>query len=91
MRQFDSFTASELYCPACRRAQPVYERLLLVLPGKEIYDIRCRQCSTSLAQREARAAPLSAQLSAPRKTESSVRPPARRRLEMKPQARKVGS
>lgn len=65
MRQFESFSASELYCPKCRSARPVYERLLLVLPRKEIYDIRCRACGTSLGQREARAPSLNAQLAAP--------------------------
>ena len=31
---------------------PVRERLLLVLPGKEIYDYLCTGCSESLGQRE---------------------------------------
>ena len=29
--QFGNFIASELYCPKCKRAQPVRERLLLKL------------------------------------------------------------
>ena len=32
MRQFDQLKATELFCPKCRTAQPVRERLLLVLP-----------------------------------------------------------
>lgn len=65
MQQFEKFSASELFCPKCRVAQPVYERLLLVLPHAELYDIRCRVCTTSLGQREAKAAPLSAQMARP--------------------------
>jgi hypothetical protein len=65
MQQFDTFSASELFCPRCRRAQPVYERLMLVLPHAELYDIRCRVCATSVGQREAKAPPLSAQMARP--------------------------
>ncbi len=64
MQQFEKFSASELYCPQCRRAQPVYERLMLVLPHAELYDIRCRTCAMSVGQREAKAPPLSAQMHA---------------------------
>ena len=49
--QFGSFIASELYCPKCRRAQPVRERLLLVLPNGELHEYLCVQCSSSLGQR----------------------------------------
>lgn len=49
--QFGNFTASELYCPKCRRAQPVRERLLLVLPNGELHELVCRQCHTSLGKR----------------------------------------
>lgn len=49
--QFGSFTASELYCPKCKQAQPVRERLLLVLPSGELYEFVCRQCGTSLGKR----------------------------------------
>ena len=34
-KQFEAFRATELYCPTCRRAMPVRERLLLVLPEGE--------------------------------------------------------
>ena len=50
-RQFGDFTASELYCPQCRRAQPVREKLLLVLPAGELHEYLCSQCGTSLGQR----------------------------------------
>jgi hypothetical protein len=35
---------------------PVRERLLLVLPGKEIYDYLCTGCASSVGQREVTAA-----------------------------------
>ena len=52
MRQFENFRASSLYCRKCGRAMPVRERLLLVLPGKEIFDYLCTGCAESLGQRE---------------------------------------
>ena len=51
-KQFERFTATELYCPACRKSQPVRERLLLVLPRAELYEYRCVQCGASLGSRE---------------------------------------
>lgn len=76
MNQFEKFSASELYCPKCRRSQPVYERLLLVLPNAEIYDIRCQQCATSLGQREARAPSLTTQMA---QTQAAPKTKPRRR------------
>lgn len=52
MDQFDSFTASQLYCPKCQKSMPVREKLLLVLPDKEIYDYLCTGCASSLGTRE---------------------------------------
>jgi len=52
MEQFESFRASSLYCQKCSKAMPVREKLLLVLPGKEIYDYLCTGCASSLGQRE---------------------------------------
>jgi len=49
--QFGKFTASELHCPKCGRAQPVRERLLLVLPSGELHEFTCVQCGTSLGKR----------------------------------------
>lgn len=51
-QQFGAFTASELYCPKCGRAQPVREKLLLVLPTGELHEYLCSQCATSLGERE---------------------------------------
>ena len=50
-QQFGNFTASELYCPKCQRAQPVRERLLLVLPTGELHEFLCARCATSLGKR----------------------------------------
>jgi hypothetical protein len=50
--QFESLRASSLHCRRCDRAMPVRERLLLVLPGKEIYDYLCTGCADSLGRRE---------------------------------------
>ena len=50
--QFENFTASTLYCEKCKAAMPVRERLLLVLPGKEIFDYLCTSCASSVGQRE---------------------------------------
>ena len=49
--QFGAFIASELHCPKCRRAQPVRERLLLVLPAGELHELLCARCGTSLGKR----------------------------------------
>jgi len=50
-QQFGDFTASELYCPKCGSAQPVRERLLLVLPTGELHEFLCARCATSLGKR----------------------------------------
>ena len=50
-QQFGNFTASELYCPKCQRAQPVRERLLLILPDGELHEYLCARCATSLGER----------------------------------------
>jgi hypothetical protein len=50
--QFENFTASSLYCEKCKAAMPVRERLLLVLPDKEIFDYLCTDCGSSVGQRE---------------------------------------
>ncbi len=50
-QQFGDFIASELYCPKCRSAQPVRQRLLLVLPSGELHEFLCVRCASSLAQR----------------------------------------
>ena len=51
-QQFDSLTASRLYCDKCKAAMPVRERLLLILPDKELFDYLCTECGSSVGQRE---------------------------------------
>ena len=73
-QQFENFTASSLYCEKCKTAMPVRERLLLILPDKEIYDYLCTGCAASVGQREVTAGEkMVAQRMAPR-------PPRRRSL-----------
>jgi hypothetical protein len=71
-QQFGAFTASELYCPKCRRSQPVREKLLLVLPTGELHEYLCSQCATSLGEREVTGPPVS--------LVPAARPPKPRRL-----------
>jgi len=52
MQQFENFTASTLYCEKCRATTPVREKLLLVLPDREIFDYLCTECGSSVGQRE---------------------------------------
>jgi hypothetical protein len=67
-QQFENFTASSLYCEKCKAAMPVRERLLLVLPNKEIFDYLCTGCASSVGQREVTAGDkLTAQAMNPRR------------------------
>ncbi len=54
--QFKTLRASSLYCQKCKVARPVRERLLLVLPDREIYDYLCTECGSSVGSREVRSA-----------------------------------
>ncbi len=51
MRDYESLHASELWCPRCRRATPVRERLLLVLPTGNKYEYRCSVCGSSVGEK----------------------------------------
>ena len=51
-QQFENFTASTLYCQKCQATMPVRERLLLILPDKELFDYLCTGCGSSVGQRE---------------------------------------
>jgi hypothetical protein len=67
-QQFENFTASSLYCEKCKAAMPVRERLLLILPEKEIFDYLCTGCGSSVGQREVTAGEkMMAQAAAPRR------------------------
>ena len=51
MRQFGDFTASELYCPKCKTARLVREKLLLILPSGQLHEYLCVGCGSSLGKR----------------------------------------
>jgi len=53
--QFEHFQASSLFCRRCQAAQPVRERLLLVLPDGELYEYLCAACGASVGKRMATA------------------------------------
>ena len=67
--QFGAFTASELYCPKCRKSQPVRERLLLVLPSGELHEYLCVGCGESLGERTVTNPPQPAKPLKPRRPE----------------------
>ena len=50
-QSFKQISASELYCPKCKRSMPVREKMLLYIPTGEIHDYLCQQCGTSLGTR----------------------------------------
>ena len=54
-QSFDKFNAALLYCNTCRKAMPVRERLLLVLPDGELYDYTCQGCNSSVGSKTERA------------------------------------
>jgi hypothetical protein len=73
--QFENFTASSLYCEKCKAAMPVRERLLLILPDRELYDYLCTNCGSSVGQREVTAGDkLMARAAAPRRAHRAVAP-----------------
>jgi hypothetical protein len=49
--QFEEFQAQALFCGRCRSAQPVRERLLLLLPDGELREYLCAACGTSVGER----------------------------------------
>jgi len=45
---FGELEASSLFCPRCKRANPVRKKLLLVLPSGNKYDYTCATCGTQV-------------------------------------------
>ena len=76
--QFGAFTASELYCPKCKTAQPVREKLLLILPTGELHEYLCTQCGSSLGERTTTGRPRPTPSAAP--LNPFAPPPPKRRL-----------
>lgn len=56
-KSFDQLQAALLFCNHCRKAMPVRERLLLVLPDGELYEYLCRGCNQSVGSKTERAGP----------------------------------
>ena len=56
-KQFDQLQATALYCPKCRQATPVRQRLLLFLPDGELYEYLCQYCSTSVGTKKIKEQP----------------------------------
>ena len=74
-QQFESLTASSLYCDKCKTAMPVRERLLLILPDRELYDYLCTGCGSSVGSREVTAGDkLMAQAAAARRNRHAMAP-----------------
>jgi hypothetical protein len=49
---FQKFQASVLFCGRCQTAQPVRERLLLILPDGELHEYLCTTCGSSVGSRK---------------------------------------
>ncbi len=54
---FEEFQASALFCRRCRGAQPVRQRLLLVLPEGELHEYLCASCGEVVGTRRVTAPP----------------------------------
>ena len=52
MDAFEQLQASALFCGRCQSAQPVRERLLLVLPDGDLFEYLCARCGTSAGTRK---------------------------------------
>jgi hypothetical protein len=54
---FEEFQATSLFCGRCQKAQPVRERLLLILPDGELREYVCAACGSSVGSRKLSAPP----------------------------------
>jgi hypothetical protein len=50
---YKNFSATHLFCPKCKQAMPVKEKLLLFLADGDLYDYCCARCGTSTGTRKA--------------------------------------
>ncbi len=48
---YSELEVSELYCAKCKRATPVRQRLLLILPSGNKYDYTCSVCGSSVGSK----------------------------------------
>lgn len=49
---YEEFDAVSLFCPTCREAHPVRQRLLLALPDGELFEYRCSVCNTIVGKKK---------------------------------------
>lgn len=49
---YGSLEVSEMFCSQCKRAQPVRQHLLLVLPSGNKYEYRCAHCGNSVGSKD---------------------------------------
>ena len=49
--QFEQLRATHLYCPTCRRSMPTREKLLLIVPGGDLYGYFCTHCGADVGTR----------------------------------------
>ncbi|MBI3894110.1 MAG: cytoplasmic protein [Candidatus Wallbacteria bacterium] len=50
--QFRDMNATQLFCPTCKRAMPVREKVALYLPTGVLYHYVCTQCDAVLGKKE---------------------------------------
>jgi hypothetical protein len=50
-QDFKQFRALTLFCPQCKKATPVREHLLLVLPTGNKFDYCCSVCGTRVGSK----------------------------------------
>ncbi len=50
--QFRELNATQLYCPTCKAAMPVREKVALYLPSGALYHYLCARCDTVLGKKE---------------------------------------
>jgi len=83
-RQYETFEASELFCPRCRQARQVRKHLLLVLPTGNKYDYVCQDCGTPIGGKVDNDATAFRQTSQAAAAAARRAPPAARRLRPRP-------
>ena len=51
-KQFDELQATALFCPKCRQATPVRQKLLLFLPDGELHEYLCQYCGSAVGTKK---------------------------------------
>jgi len=50
-KTFQDLEASELFCPNCKKPQPVRKKLLIVLADQDKYDYICTVCGETIGMK----------------------------------------